>query len=293
MFAPMTLAQPAAVARGGVRDHIVDVLIAERAPRLSGSAAWPLVRPLLYALLDYGKARRMADAIAPLPGRAAVDYVADLLALDVEARGLERVPRAGRLVVVCNHPTGIADGMAVYDALKPLRPDICFYANADAHRVCPRFDEILIPVEWVEAKRTRERTKRTLQLTREALEAERCLTIFPAGRIARVQADGRLADPPWAPSAVSIARKYAAPVLPIHVSGPYSAMFHLFHKVSQELRDITLFHELLNKRGRRFSLTVGPPIPPQALEGDAAEVTARLKAYVEQVLPADPERPFA
>ena len=54
-----------------------------------------------------------------------------------------------------------------------VRPDICFYANSDAHRVSPRFGDVLIPVEWVEAKRTRERTRRTLILAREALEAER------------------------------------------------------------------------------------------------------------------------
>ena len=42
-------------------------LIAERAPRLAAHPAWPLVRPLLYLLLDYAKARRLADDIAPLP----------------------------------------------------------------------------------------------------------------------------------------------------------------------------------------------------------------------------------
>ena len=290
----MSIASPAegAVPRG-YHDHIVDVLIAERAPRLRAHWAWPALRPLLYGLLDYRKARRMADAIAPLPGRAAVEHVSQLLALNTEARGLERVPRTGRLVVVCNHPTGIADGIAVFDALKTIRPDLCFYANADAHRVSPRLSEILIPVEWVEAKRTRERTKLTLQMTREALEAERCLVVFPAGRIARVQADGRLADPVWASSAASIARKYDASVLPIHVAGPYSALFHLFHRISQELRDITLFHELLNKQGGAFRLSVGHPIPCEALTGEAAEVTGRLKAYVEQDLPHDPDRIFA
>jgi putative hemolysin len=298
----MSVASPAAsVSHAGLHDHIVDVLIAERAPKLSGSAAWPLVRPLLYRLLgpllyrllDYDKARLMADAIAPLPGRAAVDHVADLLALKVTAAGLERIPPSGRLVVVCNHPTGIADGMAVFDALKGPRPDLCFYANADAHRVSPGLDDILIPVEWVEAKRTRERLRLTLQRTREALEAERCLVIFPAGRIARRQPDGSLADPPWAPSAVSTARRYAAPVLPIHVSGPWSRLFHFFHGFSQELRDITLFHELLNKQGQAFSLTVGHPIAPEALDGDPGEVTLRLKHHVERELPAEPDRPFA
>lgn len=282
----MTLASPAqGLARPGPHDHIVDTLIAERAPKLTGSALWPLARPALYALLDYGKARRMADAMAPLPGPAAVEHVARLLDLEIATTGLEHVPTSGRLVVVCNHPTGIADGLAVYDVLKTVRPDLVFYANADAHRVSSRLDEILIPVEWVEAKRTRERMKLTLQMTREALEADRCLVIFPAGRISRVQPGGELADPIWAASAVSLARKYAAPILPIHVAGPWSMLFHLFHRMSQELRDITLFHELLNKQGRKFSLTVGPTLAPDALAGEAADVTARLKTYVERALP--------
>ena len=290
----MTLATPAGAVAGSRRhDHIVDVLIAERAPNLASSPVWPLLRPALYALLDYGKARRMADAIAPLPGGAALDHVSDLLALKVATAGLDRVPASGRLVVICNHPTGIADGVAVFDALKPIRPDLCFYANADAHRVAPRFGEVLIPVEWVEAKRTREKTRQTLTLTREAMGAERCLVLFPAGRLARRRADGRLAESEWMPSAVSIARKYAAPVLPIHVDGPWSTLFHLFHGFSSELRDITLFHELLNKHGREFRLTVGRPIPAAALDGDPGEVTARLKAHVEQGLAADPDRAFA
>jgi len=273
--------------------HIIDVLIAERAPRLAANPAWPLIRPLLYALLDYRSARRMADAIAPLGGEAARDYVSDLLSLQVEARGLIRVPAEGRLVVVCNHPTGIADGIAVYDALKPVRPDLVFFANADALRVSPRFEEVLIPVEWVEAKRTRERTRRTLELTRAAMEAERCLAVFPAGRLARVQPDGSLTDPPWAATAVSLARKYGAPIAPMHLAGPWSTLFHLFHRVSPELRDITLFHELLNKRGQSFSLIIGRPIPPAALDGDAAATTVRLKAYVERALIQAPDGGFA
>lgn len=282
-----------ATAKAAYHDHIIDVLIAERAPRLSSGPLWPLVRPALYRMLDYGKARAMADAIAPLPGRAALDYVSDLLAVQVQARGLQHVPTSGRCVLICNHPTGIADGIAVYDAIRPLRPDISFYANSDAHRVAPRFDEVLIPVEWVEEKRTRERTRLTLQLTRQAMEEERPLMIFPAGRLARRGADGALSDPEWMASAISLARKYEAPVVPMHLSGPSSTLFHFFNRFSQELRDITLFHELLNKRGRSFSLTVGAPVAPDALDPDAGVATEALKAYVERVLPADPGRTFA
>jgi putative hemolysin len=290
----MTLASPAPfLSRRRPEPHIVDVLIAERAPKLAASPLWPAFRPLLYALLDYDKARRMADAIAALPGRTALDQVSDLLALRVEVRGLARTPRQGRLVTVCNHPTGIADGVAAYDALKTVRPDLYFYANADAHRVSPRFDEVLIPVEWVEAKRTRETARRTLARTRETMEAEACLVVFPSGRLARQEPDGRLADPPWVSTPVAVARKHGAPILPIHVSGPWSRLFHLFNRISGELRDITLFHELLNKQGQAFQLTVGAPIAPETLSGDIIEATARLKAYVEQTLPTAPDQPFA
>lgn len=269
--------------------HIVDMLIAERAPRLTSTALWPLLRPPLHALLGYDKARRMADAIALMSGPAALDHVSDLLKLQVDTRGLDHVPTSGRAVIVANHPTGIADGMAVFDALRPRRDDVIFYANADAHRVCHRFDEVLIPVEWVEAKRTRDRMRLTLQMTREAMEADRALMIFPAGRLAMRDAEGRLTDPPWASSAVSIARKYAAPIIPVHVAGPWSTLFHLFDKRHQELRDITLFHELLNKTGRRFRLIIGAPIDPAAIAGDPVQATLELKHHVERVLPARPE----
>lgn len=274
-------------------DHIVDVLIKERAPRLSGGAAWPMLKPPLYRLLGYDTARAMADAIAPMQGQAALDYVAELLEVKVETHGLDRIPREGRLVIVSNHPTGIADGVAVYDALKPVRPDIVFFANADALRVAPRFDEVVIPVEWVEEKRTRDKTRDTLMRAKAAFEAERALVIFPAGRLARREAGGRLSDPPWQTSALSLARKYTAPVVPMHLEGPWSTLFHFFDRFSQELRDITLFHELLNKRGRSFRLTVGRPIPPEALDADAGKATLAVKAFVEHKLRHDPDGAFA
>ena len=284
-------ASPGVIRADPRRDHIIDRLIEERAPRLAAGAAWPILRPLLYSVLDYGKARRMADAIAPLGGRRALDFISDMLGVTVRVLGLERIPRGGRLVVVCNHPTGIADGVAVYDALKAARPDLMFYANADAHRVAPSFDEVLIPVEWREDRRTRQGARLTLGLTRQAMEAERALVVFPAGRLAR-RRGGVLADPDWTGSAFSVARRYESPILPMHLAGPWSTLFHFFDGFSGELRDITLFHELLNKRGKAFTLTIGAVVPASRLPLDAGEAAAAMKAYVEHVLPAEPQRPF-
>jgi len=273
--------------------HICDVLIAERAPRLTTAWTWPLIRPALYKLLNYDAARRLADAIRPMSGADALAYVSDLLDLRVSVLNGDRIPAKGRCIVVANHPTGIADGIAVYDAVVARRPDAVVFANADAIRVAPRLGEAIIPVEWVHHKRTREKTRATLQAARDAFDAERCVVMFPAGRLARVAKDGSVTDPEWAQTAVSLARKYSAPLSPIHVAGPHSRLFHLFDRVSRELRDVTLFHELLNKRRKPFHLKVGKPIAPSRLDIDAAKATYALKAFTERVLPSQPDADFA
>jgi putative hemolysin len=278
-------------ARAAPAKHIVDVLIEERAPKLSTSAVWPILRPILYTVLNYDKAIRMADMIAPMGGGEALESIAQLLSVKLDISGLERMPAEGSFILLANHPTGITDGIAMYDAVKHARPDMLFYANSDAERACKRFGEVLIPVEWVQAKRTRERTRVTLKMTDEAFEAKRPLAIFPAGRLSRMR-DGVLTDPEWMPTAASLARKYELPIVPVHVSGPYAFWFHTFAKFSPELRDITLFHELLNKQGKTYKLTFGPLIPPEHATGDASSVIRKLKHYIERVLPQAPDTPF-
>jgi putative hemolysin len=259
--------------------HIVDILIAERAPRLAALPVWPLLRGALNFLLNYKRAVAMADKIECLDGLDAMAEISSLLAVRTETAGFEHIPRSGRCIIIANHPTGIADGIAAWDAIKVIRPDLMFYANADAHRVCPRFSDVLIPVEWVVHKRTREKTRETLRLTQAAFDQDRPLFIFPAGRLAR-RKNGILTEPDWMTSAATLARKYNAPIIPIYMTGPNSFWFHFFASFSSELRDITLFKELLNKQGQLFTFVAGPAIAPADLTGDAQAVTDRLKALV-------------
>jgi putative hemolysin len=143
-------------------------------------------------------------------------------------------------------------------------------------RIVPRIDEAIIPVEWIEAKRTREKTRAVLARTHAVLETGAPLAIFPAGRISRWR-NGRLTDPPWNATALSLARRHAAPVVPVHIAGPASVWFRLLDKVSAELRDITLFHEMLNKSGRRFIVKIGPLIAADALP-EIETLKARVEA---------------
>ncbi|MBB5517983.1 1-acyl-sn-glycerol-3-phosphate acyltransferase [Amphiplicatus metriothermophilus] len=259
--------------------HIVETLIEERATTLVRSRLWPLYRAILYPLLRKKEAARMADAIAPLSGRGVLGHVSGILSLDVAVSGLEHVPRRGGVIIASTHPTGIADGVAMYDALKQVRQDVIFFANRDAIRVAPRLAETLIPVEWVEAKRTRARSRETLESAMRAFESGACVVLFASGRIAYMDETRALQEQPWQPSVAIFARKYRCPVVPADVKARNSWLYYWFWKLSTELRDITLFNELLNKRGKRFDIAFGPAIPPEALKGDPHEVTAALREH--------------
>lgn len=272
--------------------HIADQLIAERGQKLVQSRFWPLIRPVLHAILHYKEAVRMADELAPLPAQAAMDHVSRLLSLDLDIHGLERVPRAGAVIIAANHPTGIADGVAVYDALRRVRPDIAIFTNRDAIRINPRLSEFLIPVEWREELRDRAKMKETLTISSRAFREERAVVLFPSGRIAFWK-DGRLNERPWQASAVTLARKQDVPILPVNVQSRNSGLFYWFANWNTELRDMTVFHELLNKRGKTFRIRFGPVIPNGRIaEGDAMEVTRRLQEHTVERLAADRDAEF-
>lgn len=272
-----------ALARG---KHMVDVLIEERAQKLIKSPLWPLYRSILYPLLKEPRARAMADAIADLSGVAAMDYVSDILRLDVVVEGLNHIPDRGRVLIASVHPTGIADGVAMYDALKGKRPDFTFFANRDAIRVAPRLSEVVIPVEWVMEKRTRLRSRETLVEAKKAFLSERCVILFPSGRLAFMDEKKVLTEREWLTSVAIFARKYDCAVIPAHITARNSWLYYWFWKLNTELRDITLFNELLNKRGKRFEIKFGPAIAAEELDGDPVTVTKALREHAAYDVPA-------
>lgn len=260
--------------------HIIEQLIAERAPKLTGRPRlWRTVRPLLYRLLAYDAAVFLADAVRPMSGHDAFRMVARHISPRTAVEGLQNIPRTGACIIIANHPTGLADGLAVFQAIRDRRRDHVFLANADALRVIPKGDDIVIPVEWVMEKRSLAKTRETLVKMRHAIKAEKCIVIFPSGRLAKMHWRG-LVDQSWETSAATVARKYKVPIIPLRIQARNSAMYYGFSRLNAELRDITLFREMLNKKHRLFRLTFGELIAPETLPDNADESTAMLRRTV-------------
>jgi putative hemolysin len=249
----------------------LDPLIAERAPwlfeqTLSARAAWRV----LGRLLAYERSVEIGTHYVDKPVPQIMADLARRIARRVTVEGLENVPTRGSALIVANHPTGIADGIILHDLLTRRRPDAFYYANSDILRVLPQFREMIVPVEWREDKRTVAKTRETMTLTRSCFAQERLGVIFPSGRLAK-RRGLRLHERPWMASAAMIARKFDLPVIPIHLRARNSALFYLFDLIHPTLRDITLFHETLNKDVQPYHVTMGRPLDGAALPKDAAE----------------------
>lgn len=256
----------------------IDPLIAERAPWLFRDGVLSHVaRRALMSLLGYQRTVDLGALYEDWPTDHIMHHLAGLLARDVAVKGLDNIPRHGAAMIVCNHPTGIADGIILHHVLFQLRPDMFIYANSDILRILPQFESLIAPVEWRKEKRTRAKTRETMEYTNRAIEAGRIGVIFPSGRLAKRQGLS-LHERPWMASAAMIARKYDLPIIPLHIRARNSALFYLFDLLHPTLRDITLFYETLNKDRQPYRLTISEPISAAALPAksdDAIEVLRR------------------
>ncbi|MCV6592195.1 MAG: 1-acyl-sn-glycerol-3-phosphate acyltransferase [Silicimonas sp.] len=256
----------------------IDPLISERAPWLfRPTPVARMARAGLMQLLGYEETLRLGRLYQDWPTARIMDHIGARLARDVSITGLDNIPRQGAALIVANHPTGIADGIMLHHAVAPLRPDLFIYANSDILRILPQFHSLIAPVEWRLDKRSRAKTRETMDYTRKAIDAGRIGAIFPSGRLAK-RRGLRLHERPWMASAAMIARKFDLPVIPLNIRARNSVLFYLFDRIHPSLRDITLFHETLNKHRQPYRLSFGEPISPGALPAPSDQAIDRLKA---------------
>ena len=255
----------------------IDPLIEQRAPWLfRRTTASRVARGVLDRTLSYDLTVDLATQMKNDETAAIMAQMYARLGRNIVARGVHNIPRQGGALVVANHPTGIADGVILHGLLAQSRPDIFFFANKDILRVLPQMADMIAPVEWRADQRSHGKTRETMVFMRDAVRDQRLGVIFPSGRLAQ-RRGLQLHERPWMGSAAMLARKFDLPVIPINIRARNSALFYLFDLIHPTLKDITLFHETLNKAKQPFRVTVGEAISPTALPASNDEAIALLR----------------
>ena len=256
---------------------VIDELIAERAPwYFEAGVPQSVMRLCLNGLLGYKNTVELANTLVNDSADQIFTDIGRQLSKNVQVSGIQNIPSHGPALIVCNHPTGIADGLILHNVLLARRDDVYFFANRDITRVFPQMESMIAPVEWRPEKRRHTDMRHLMQYVRDAKAEGKLGIIFPSGRLAK-RVGLNLVERPWMASAAMIARKFKLPVVPVHISARNSLLFYLFDLIHPTLRDITLFHETLNKDKFPFDIHIGKAVGWSELDPKSDIAIEQLK----------------
>lgn len=180
------------------------------------------------------------------------------------AKSLSNIPAQGATIVICNHPTGIVDGIAMLQIITAVRQDVKFLGNFLLERADP-IRPYLIPVNPFE-----ERKGGNLAGLKEGLKhlsEGGCLLLFPAGEVSTWQSGfSNIADKKWDTAALKLMRKSGATIVPCWIDARNSLMFRLLGKIHPRLRTAMLCREVVNKRGQEYKVMIGSPLSAARLK---------------------------
>jgi len=268
--------------------HPIDQIIEERCPKLMRNKFfWSLVRPAIYKVFKYQTAKNITDDISNKSGYDCFEYLTNLLNFNLEIKNLNNIPKKGPIILAGNHPTGLTDGIVMFEVLKDRRPDYTLYANIDMIKLSKGFEDIIIPVDWNEKNKTAQKSREILKRTKMTLNKGNCLLVFPSSRLSK-RVGLKLIERPWLNTIIKLSKKYNAPIIPFHMTGHNSLFYYFLDIFNEELKNISLFSELVNKKEFKYKITFGKIIDPDSLKADLQKETEKIQKYVEFTLGKPP-----
>ena len=173
---------------------------------------------------------------------------------------LSKIPSKGRFIVVCNHPYGMIEGVAIAYLLSTIRPDTKVVANVGL-KILKELQDYFIFTNPLNSKSVI--NQQALKSCFAHLENDGLLVIFPAGRVSTYQDnENEITDAPWNRLSASLAIKTKSPVLPVFISGQNSKLFHQLGRIYFRLRLLMLVRELLKLKNHCIEFSANNPITP-------------------------------
>ncbi|HVI09213.1 MAG TPA: hypothetical protein VND65_13060, partial [Candidatus Binatia bacterium] len=190
----------------------------------------PGIPPLAEKFIPLDKVRELYRRVRQAPhGFGMVNLLAEMrVELRVDSADVARIPAAGPVVAVANHPFGMLDGAVLAVLLTRVRPDVKVMTNSLLRDV-PELAEHCIFVDPFQTREAVEVNRRALRDALAWLRGGGMLAVFPAGEVSHLQfPQAEILDPLWNDTAARLIRKTGATALPIFFCGRNSVGFQLF-----------------------------------------------------------------
>jgi putative hemolysin len=190
------------------------------------------------------------------------------LSLDYDAGKLAQLPTTGPLVIVANHPFGLVDGLLIGHLANRVRDDFKILTNARLYPPDAAIQRYILPIDFDPGAEAKATTLKTRAISRRHLADGGCLIIFPAGGVATTPKpfSKQAVDLDWKPFTARLIHGAKADVVPMFFHGQNSRLFQIASHISMTARLALLLHEVANKIGTEFRVSIGDIIPYGMIE---------------------------
>jgi len=177
-------------------------------------------------------------------------------------------PREGPLVVVCNHPFGVLDGIVISYLVSRVRPQFRVLTNSVLYRA-EEIRSFLLPIDFAETREALETNLKSRALALAHLKEGGCVIVFPAGGVSTAPKpwSRRAVDTEWKTFTARLITQSRATVAPVFFAGQNSRLFQIASHVSMTLRLSLLFKEVHDKIGSEIHVRLGEPITFDRISG--------------------------
>jgi len=163
-----------------------------------------------------------------------------------------------RCIFVCNHPTGIIDGLVVMNILNKVHPTQII--TNDILDFAPNIKKLILPVDWLGTI-----NKKQARNFINAFHSNKHIIIFPAGEVSKFR-NFTIEDMDWNPSFIKKAIQFNRDIIPVRISGKNSILFYAvsilrrFLKMDFNIEMFFLIREVFNKKNHSINVKFGSPI---------------------------------
>lgn len=216
----------------------------------------------------------------------ALNMIGTRLEINAPEDWQDRLPE-GPLVIIANHPFGIADGIAILAIAERIGRPYRSLLNADFMRL-PEIQALGLPIDFRETKEALATNLKTRAEARRLLKDGVTLVIFPAGGVATAETPfGKAEELPWKLFTVRLIQQSGATILPVYFEGQNSGLFHLVSRYSLSLRLSLLVLEFRHYIGGTIRAAIGSPVrwSEIAASADGGSIIDELYVRVHRLAP--------
>lgn len=202
------------------------------------------------------------------------DHVFPLLQIDLvfNKNQLTSIPKEGPLVIIANHPYGVADGMAMGFILSKLRAEFKLVVNEVLCRE-QVLGKYFLPIDFRTTKAALTTNINTRKASLAHLSVGGAIGIFPSGGVSTTpRLWSRTAeDLEWKKFVIKLVRQPKTNVVPVFFKGQNSASFQIASHIHPNIRLALLLNELSKKRDKSLEFVIGDVIHPDIIQQQSRE----------------------